>query len=404
MNINFYYHAIKSIAREAGLPEDDAELIAGCSQLIDDFNDYAPFFVNNVPDYAKHLCAHFYGDYYLFYPVTTGFSSWFDMASLAIEKNQKNIVVPFHFIPESKHLNEEVLSRAEWRTKPARMDAPSLIQAKMTELLNNTQLPYDDKLVCFGSLLHTFADTYAHHMFSGFHGWENYCYLNGVFDVKDATSQKDYSNTPENQAAQQLYAIGHTNANHVPDDTSQRFTFKMKRTENGDYDLLYGRSNPIEFSKCARVIYDIMHTFMEKNNIRSEILIFTKNGWEEFVKKLCKAMYEQDESKLNAHWEQVFSWEDYKYHYSRDNVFGAAAVKANLQDDPKLQPLLAKVQEHLAVPNLGLVYSMSNHYYRFNVQAENLRSFVNGVNVAEEELKEIRDFVNQIKKELNYED
>ncbi len=88
MNINFHYHAIKSIAREAGLPEDDAELIAGYSQMIDDFNDYAPFFVNNVPDYAKHLCTHFWGDYYIFRPVTTGFSSWFDMATLAVEKNQ----------------------------------------------------------------------------------------------------------------------------------------------------------------------------------------------------------------------------------------------------------------------------------------------------------------------------
>ncbi|MBR4829654.1 MAG: hypothetical protein K6A94_13250 [Bacteroidales bacterium] len=402
MNINFHYHAIKSIAREAGLSEDDAELIAGCSQLIDDFNDYAPFIVNNVPDYAKHLCAHFWRDYYIFRPVTTGFSSWFDMVTLADEKNQKNIAIPFHFIPEKKRLNEEVQSRAEWRTKPARMDVPSLIQTKMNELLNNTQLPYDDKLVCFGSLLHTFADTYAHQMFSGFHGWENYCYLNGVYDVKDVASQNDFSNTTENQAAQQFYAIGHANANHVPDDTSQRFTFKMKRTENGDYDLLYARSNPIEFTKCARVIYDIVRTFM-KNNGKST-LIFTKNGWEHFTPKLCEAMYEQDPDKLNAHWEKVFSWDGYKYHYSRDNVFGTATVKENLQDNPKLQPLLAKVQEHLPIPTLGLVYSMSNHYYRFNVQAENLRSYVNGTNVAENELEGIREIVSQIKKELRYED
>lgn len=394
MNKNFHYHAIKTIARETGFCEDDAELIACCSQLVDDFTDFKPFFAKNVPDYAKHLTIPVtFGSYVvdLFIPVSTGFS----LLTAPSEKVQKLSIIPFHFIPEKHKLNEHVDSRAEWRTVPARMDRQSLIQTKMLEILSNSNMKYQDKLVSLGLLLHTFADTYAHQMFSGYHGWENYCQLSGVYNVLDSNSNHDLSNSVINYIGQRLLAVGHANVAHVPDDTEQRFTFRLKTSENSDYDIFYGRSNPIEFTKCAREINGIMEKFLLINGRKDDIKYFTKSRWESFTVNLCRAMLQQSEDLLNQHWHSIFG---YDYHYSRDNVFGVSQQHDDLTENPDFSCKYAKLKELIPNTPLAIGYKMNNNYYRFNVQAYDLRSFVNGGNVVDEEREKMVEIINNIQK------
>lgn len=136
MDINYHYFAIKALALKAFFSEEEAQTIANYSQMVDDFTDFNTFVAYKVPEYARHLATHLYGDYYIFNPATTGFSTGVDMIKLGIPKYQNIINAPFHFIPYKKKLNETVASRAEWRTLPARMDTSSLMQEIMQNFIN----------------------------------------------------------------------------------------------------------------------------------------------------------------------------------------------------------------------------------------------------------------------------
>lgn len=105
MDINYHYFAIKALALKAFFSEEEAQTIANYSQMVDDFTDFNTFVAYKVPEYAKHLATHLYGDYYIFNPATTGFSTGVDMIKLGIPKYQNIINAPFHFIPYKKKLN-----------------------------------------------------------------------------------------------------------------------------------------------------------------------------------------------------------------------------------------------------------------------------------------------------------
>ena len=194
MDINFHYYAVKTLAIHAGFDEECAQIIARYSQFVDDFTIYKTMVLDNVPTFARHLAKPYKGKW-LFTPVTTGFDSWFEMARLALEQNQRNITIPFHFIPPHTKLNEVKTGdeRTAWRVVPAKMDLGHLICGLLTDAKDKfIHAPQaTENLMRIGILLHIFADTYAHQNFSGFWDWENYCELTGCRDEngQDITSK-----------------------------------------------------------------------------------------------------------------------------------------------------------------------------------------------------------------------
>ena len=197
MDINFHYFAVKTIALFAGFTNDDAQIIAAYSQFVDDYDVWRNYSFEEVPDYAMSLVKKKSGNRYIFYSVTTGFTSLTDTARLSISKYQREIVVPFHFIPVKPLKDfDPGCSRSEYRTAPADITGSFLIK----ELLDEARNKYREnagkyELMRIGILLHIFADTYAHQNFSGFWGWENFSYLKRVTDnfQDDKDITKDYS-------------------------------------------------------------------------------------------------------------------------------------------------------------------------------------------------------------------
>lgn len=169
MDIAYHYFAVKSIARAAGYPEARAQRIAEFSQFIDDYNWYVHFLANNIPPYVKsdELDIVFNNMLGMINPVTTGFSDWIDMATLILPRSQRYTVAPFHFIPQ----DSKSCKANDYRTVPAVLDDGSYISdmlvALKAEIQGNT-LPDSDALMKMGMLCHTFADTYAHQLFTGF--------------------------------------------------------------------------------------------------------------------------------------------------------------------------------------------------------------------------------------------
>lgn len=129
MDITFHYYAVLALARQAGFSADEAQIVATYSQFVDDYTLKQPFPVTDVPDFARVLCSQ-KKDLLLLHPVTTGFSSWFDMAQLGLERDQKYILTPFHFITPQRPDTEK---REELRVTPDYADSGSLLWGCMEQ-------------------------------------------------------------------------------------------------------------------------------------------------------------------------------------------------------------------------------------------------------------------------------
>lgn len=317
MDLNFHYFAVKTIARDAGFSEDDAQIIAEYSQFIDDYNVWDNYCFLEVPDYAKSLAKKKLW-WYKFYTVTTGFTTLPDTGRLTFKKYQREIVVPFHFIPIRK-LKEipDNAPHSEYRTAPADITGDFLIR----RLLDGAKEKYMThpgryELMRIGMLLHTFADTYAHQNFSGFHGWENFSYLVKVTDNfdqgKDIT--KDYD--PDFYAG--IYSVGHANVNHAPDDTFAEFEMSMAENENqrkkADYTLHFSRSNAQVFADAAKQIFRYLYACQGRPEP-------TEEEWNVLREKLVRgfALHSKKTEELERKWHEICP--DYQYHYNIDELW-----------------------------------------------------------------------------------
>lgn len=331
MNINFHYFAVKTIALESGFDENAANRIAAYSQFVDDYDIWVNYIFESVPKYAESLIIKSPN---IFYTVTTGFTSMFDTGRLGLHKYQREIVVPFHFIPIKKLKDfGPSPSTSEYRTAPATINGTFLIKT----LLDNAKKKYIDKeppkgieaktkaeaeaeadkynLMRIGLLLHIFADTYAHQNFSGFHGWENFSYIKKVKD--NFEKDKDITGSYKPDIYEKLPSIGHANVNTAPDDTFVTWGMTMaensKQTDKTKYSLNYSRSNTQVFCDASKEILNFLLLCQKKDCIG-------ENKWEDIKTKLVKGFscHAKDEKSLAKHWNSVTR---YGYHYDKDELW-----------------------------------------------------------------------------------
>lgn len=380
MDINFHYFAVKAITVKGGFCDDDAQVIASYSQFVDDFSNYRYMFFKDVPEFAQYLAIKVpFG--WLFDPVTTGFDSFFELARLALEKNQKRILIPFHFIPANKKLNQKVADRTEWRVIPARMDLPSLIQ----NLLLNAQADYKaDKttinLIRIGTLMHIFADTYAHQNFSGYWNWENHSKLTS------ATNNVDESNILSSYEPDKYFlfpSIGHTNVNHAPDDSNISLGYIQKLNENDDYSIHYSRSNTREYLVALKEIINYMRACNDLDPI-------DQNEWNELSQLFAQGLLTpvKDKDALSIHWHNIFP--DINFYYNKQNQYDLEISDIITQKDLDSAEYFEIVKN---IPNIdGQMYTAtSDIFFHYNVIADQIRTFVNGEEISDAEWNAIAE-------------
>lgn len=311
MNINYHYFAIKVLTTEAGFVENDAQLLAAYSQFVDDFDTFRYLYFTDVPDYAQYLAIKIPTGW-IFNPVTTGFNSFFDYARLMIESNQRKILIPFHFITTDP-LYVVKSDRKDYRCQPVTMDKPSLLQSllkRASVLYQNNQSR--ENLIRIGTLLHTFADTYAHQRFSGFWNWENYAYLT------DAVDNINYRNITSSYSPDFYYyvpSIGHPNVSTAPDDSYVSFTM-LQQYDEGEkfpYKANYSRSNVLEFLKASREILNYLRSCRGLDKIDDD-------SWNTLSDRLTRGFLtsELEISNLIKHWSAIFP--DIKFHYNKNDL------------------------------------------------------------------------------------
>lgn len=373
MNINFHYYTIKTIARRAGLNEATAQFLATYSQLVDDYDIYASIQVEYVPEFARHLAEkNTFRRGWTFYPVTTGFNSLIDLGRLLFEPNQKLITVPFHFIP-TQPLNTFYPTSERWRlrTCPARLDNPSLMRDLLFTARDRFRREQSDENKMFiGMLIHTFADTYAHQLFSGFEGWENQCKITQATDTMNGEDL-----TSNYKKGEKAPAVGHANAYHAPDDSYLEYDMQLHLREKDDYQCYYNRSNTREFLLAAKEIYDyIVDCFL--------LDPMSYEDWEAFKKHLVHGFWftETDIPTLNRKWHGEFP--DYEYFYESAPFKSSLALadssenRMNLPEEELIQKILYQTDPE--VNNLMIKIKDDNFFY-YNVLAKVIRDTVNGM-------------------------
>ena len=271
MDIAFHYFAVKTLAVLAGFSDDDAQVIAQNSQMVDDFDFTAYWNCTNVPDYIKNsqvydLCVS--GGY--FNPAQTGFLcdgllGYLDYLNLIIPRFQQYTCAPFHFIPPERSM----IGEKEYRVAPAILGDGSIISQLLEQAKNEYRAAADEtvrhqKLMKLGVLLHIFADTVAHQIFSGYNANVNLVELVNVTNNitgEDETAVytsyiQKFLKTLKRWASWITPAIGHMMIEHVPDLTHLSFT--MEYTGDDEQKHYYTRSNTAEFIQMAKQILDFL--------------------------------------------------------------------------------------------------------------------------------------------------
>ena len=345
MDIVFHYFAVKTMALKAGFSEPDAQIIAQSSQMVDDFDFTGYWRCNNVPDYiAKHpekydLCVALG----FFNPAQTGFlcdglMGYTDYVNLLFERFQKFTCSPFHFIPQHRDADDPIVK--EYRVVPAELNDGSIISDLLEEAMEQYQAARSpatpqpkQALMRIGILLHIFADTVAHQMFSGFNANVNLVELVEVTnnDTGDDETEKYRTRVQRflkrsmDWAPKFTPAIGHMMLEHIPDLT--HLSFEMS------YDgKRYRRDNTEQFIKMAKQILDYLCDCRESPRIEEKDWKAIEQDLRTMFKLDITPFKDQKEivANLAPQWSSCF---DYSYSYDgetlkKDFAHGMAALQS----------------------------------------------------------------------------
>lgn len=406
MDIAFHYFAVKTLARLAGFGENDAQIIAQNSQMVDDFDLTSYWRCTNVPAYIKSnddydLCVSFG----FFNPAQTGFLcegmlGYTDYVNLATSRFQKYTCTPFHFIPPG----ESMIGEKEYRVTPAVLGDGSIISQLLEQAKEDYLAVKDEKvrhreLMRLGILLHIFADTVAHQMFSGFNAYVN---LVELVSVTNNITGRDVTADYKSYIQKSLKllkdwvpgitpAIGHMMLEHVPDLT--HLTFTMEYNDGGVQ--RYTRNNTDAFIEMSKHILNFLRACLGLSKYEEE-------RWQDIEEKLRKAFLtdisadkdqKQTVNYLREVWTDAFG-STYLYDYDGErlkkmfargnaaaktiapaNVDGIGEISLDYQPsaaDMKLSGMDMGVGGENTELNSILSTEASNDFYDFNVIADEI--------------------------------
>jgi hypothetical protein len=278
-----HYCLIKFLARQANLPEADAELIAYASEMVDHATDHKDIYIENLPKRFNCLCKNG-----LFSPVCTAHAG-IDYANflwnkLALEK----VLISFHFLPSKFHILGREFDYLT-RSKSELFDILlRIILMEIDHVKNHEEHQFF--LISLGILLHTFLDMHTHANFSGRHHNEN--------DVERLIVEGESGN----QEVGIIPDIGHGELMHFPDLSYAVFSYE---NHNGE---IVCRNNPEIFMKAAKEIYAIL----------CELSISKVADFSSFEAQLdkCFRFHNSDLGEIIHFWEKEFP--DMEFNFDPD--------------------------------------------------------------------------------------
>lgn len=225
MEKDIHYFALYRLALLAGFPPSRAHIIAYASQYVDDATESEP--IQPYPDQRFDTVRTAHYELEAFH--------W---------NVQKKIYIPFHFLPRHVRWQDpEQFSYLTQRAEPLRTD---LLHRLVDHALSETRPIF--RLIRLGIALHTAADTFSHHGFSGRRHKEN-----RVRRIWHLTEQGEWRlKLLESCADILLPCIGHTEALTFPDLPY----LKWKYTDGEGREM--DRDNPALTLEALKLLYGLL--------------------------------------------------------------------------------------------------------------------------------------------------
>lgn len=150
MQYDMHYYGTYALAAAAGIPRQDAEVIATCAQLVDDHNFDRLYVIRGEDAVEGVATAH--------HPLDSGVRL---LAPLRTHDDSRKVWVPFHFLPgnEGGNFHERMMCRKNSGIARRMMDfytEPASVDAHRAHGLH-----------LMGVAAHVYADTFAHYGFLG---------------------------------------------------------------------------------------------------------------------------------------------------------------------------------------------------------------------------------------------
>ncbi len=251
MLIDFHYYTIKVLCSYAGMTDSQAQTVAYASQYVDDSVDYRKIFLSKPlrrSQYARYNTTDLSFD-----PICTAHKGLSMIRGISSEAQLK-VFIPFHFIPSEEYMCQETYN---YRTAAGSNFAYDLLAWAFDPASHELT---DRALIKAGIALHTFADTWSHHNFSGrYNQTDNN--IDAIWIDKNGTW---YRVTPIKVALGNLAPdIGHIEAFKYPDLSHLKWKYNGSRGE-------VVRDNSLLFMDAAEAINNYLVQILGHPNRWSE--------------------------------------------------------------------------------------------------------------------------------------
>lgn len=335
MQATYHYYTVKTLASYAGFESEAAQLVAHFSNYIDCYILSKPFVIDRKPpDFflENSLARELSPKRWVFSPCATGVN----IVNTSSHNYQLHTLMPFHFImPLAFCELGENPDRSLYRCQKASQDKNLLINHLLEETLSKATLKDKTSLMALGMLLHTYADTYSHHGFSGFHGWENQAYI-AKMDRSYPKREQEYfyhkinkwlqnkllgklalhreMGLPEKLFYSNLPSIGHGNVSLAPDYCECKISLLAKTEKKGKLQPLIERDSSESFADCSRNILNLLCQVSGKPTLNDD-------EWNILENKLsiAQSLLKQGNHRANKRkWSKVFPQIEYNF---RKNQF-----------------------------------------------------------------------------------
>ena len=355
MRVNYHYYTIKTLAYYAGFDDKTAQFIAYFSQYIDEFIMRRPFIVDKEPPdffFKSRLTIKLSKDKWIFLPCPTGINV-FNSGSHGY---QLYTIMPFHFImPVAFNKLPESGDRSRYRCVGANQGDSLLINHLMQKAVAKANVQDLPSLMPLSMLLHTYADSYAHNGFSGFHGWENESFIAKLEHIHLGGEANFFSGKPQNLVkkiifgkltddhtmglAEKAYyctlpSIGHANVDHAPDLCERKVILYVKESVNGKMKPFIERNSSESFADCSRSILNILCKVKGNPAPNDE-------EWKKLQEKLSQAqdIDKQGDNRANRKkWSQVFP--EISFNYRKDEFINIKLKGLKYRNDRELMDML----------------------------------------------------------------
>lgn len=280
MQYDMHYYGTYVIACSAGIPSDDAQIIAYSAQNVDDQNVNINKSYGDEKYLLKVATAH--------HPIDAGLRS--ALKSEYPENDARTVWVPFHFFPGGEGDSYE--------ERMACVKDGKIIRSLLEHYLKSPFTRNGIGLQLAGIAAHVYADTFSHYDFIGIKSDRNTVRQDSIEFSDDHSATIIEYITAKGEAffdklkggIAELSPLGHGSVNTMPDRPFLKFRFKFEDGRDSGW-----RDNSETFLEGCRALHEFFSRFARQRYASGAIKAVSWDKIEDAVKDVLRTEAKAEE-------------------------------------------------------------------------------------------------------------